>query len=233
MIAIIPARGGSKGLPGKNIKNLNGKPLIAYTIEAAINSEYISDVIVTTDDIKIAEIAKKYGAKVPFIRPDNLAEDNSSAIDVYIHAIEFLMNENKCGIDNFIVLLPTAPLRNENHINEAVEMFYSENAFSLISVYEAEIPPSWYYKLDDNNRLNNAEFDKLNALSNRQENCKYYIPNGAIYILNYKGLKDNRTYYSVNTIPYIMGRENSVDIDTPIDFEFAEFLLNRVKNRSI
>jgi len=229
MIAIIPARGGSKGLPGKNIKNLNGKPLIAYTIEAAIRSKKISEVIVSTDDIEIAAVSKKYGAKVPFIRPDYLAGDNSSAIDVYLHAVEFLMKEQNEKIDKFAVFLPTAPLRDENHIDEAILNFEREKAFSLISVCEAEIPPSWYYQLDDNYRMYNAGFDKNKAMSNRQNNNKYFVPNGAIYILDYNGLRKNRTYYSDNTISYVMEREASVDIDDIIDFQFAEFLISKRK----
>lgn len=226
MYAIIPARGGSKGLPGKNIMILNGKPLISYTIEAAMKSKNISEVIVSTDDLKIAEISKKYGAHVPFIRPDYLSGDNVSAIDVYLHVIEYLIKERKVSIDKFLVLLPTAPLRNESHIDEAIMIFEREQAFSLISVCEAKIPPSWYYRLDENKRLLNADFDKSKALSNRQDNSKYYIPNGAIYILDYKGLKENRTYYSYHTIPYIMKHEDSIDIDHLIDFQFAEFLIS-------
>jgi CMP-N,N'-diacetyllegionaminic acid synthase len=226
MFAIIPARGGSKGLPGKNIMMLNGKPLISYTIEAAMKSKNISEVIVSTDDIKIAEISKKYGASVPFIRPDYLSGDNAGAIDVYLHAIEYLIKERNDKIDKFLVLLPTAPLRNENHIDEAIMLFEREQACSLISVCEAEIPPSWYYRVDENKRLFNAGFDQSKALSNRQDNYKYYIPNGAIYILDYKGLKEDRTYYSNNTIPYVMKHEDSIDIDNLIDFRFAEFLIS-------
>ena len=226
MLAIIPARGGSKGLPGKNIIMLNGKPLISYTIEAAIKSKNISEVIVSTDDLKIAEISKKYDASVPFIRPDNLSGDNVSATDVYLHAIEYLIKERNYKVDKFLVLLPTAPLRNENHVDEAIMIFEREQAFSLISVCESKIPPGWYYRLDKNKRLFNAGFDNSKALSNRQDSYKYYVPNGAIYILDYNGLKKTGTYYSNNTIPYIMKEEDSIDIDNLIDFKFAEFLIS-------
>lgn len=226
MVAIIPARGGSKGLPGKNIMKLNGKPLIAYTIEAAMKSKNVSQVIVSTDDIKIAEISKMYGARVPFIRPDSLSTDDASCIDVYLHAIEYLIAEQNEPIEKFLVLLPTAPLRNEKHIDDAIMTFEKKQAFSLVSVCEAQIPPSWYYKANDNGRLCHAGFDNAAALLNRQMNCKYYIPNGAIYILDYDGLRKERTYYSDNTIPYIMKREDSIDIDHLIDFRFAEFLIS-------
>lgn len=120
MLAIIPARGGSKGLPGKNIKELNGKPLIAYAIEAALDSKYIDRVLVTTDSDDIAKVAKMYGADVPFKRPDELSSDTASAIDVYLHAIEFVMNTQDVKIEKFMVLLPTAPMRTSKHIDSAV-----------------------------------------------------------------------------------------------------------------
>ena len=111
MIAFIPARGGSKGVPGKNIKELCGKPLIAYTIEAALKAEKIDRVIVTTDDEDIAKVAREYGAEVPFMRPDYLASDTSSAVDVYLHAAEFVMDETGEKLDKFMVCLPTVPCR--------------------------------------------------------------------------------------------------------------------------
>lgn len=225
MIAIIPARGGSKGLPGKNIRDLCGKPLIAYTIEAALKSKYIEKVIVTTDSEEIVSVAKKYGAEVPFIRPKDLSSDTAKAIDVYLHATEYLMNKTQNKIDKFMVLLPTAPLRTEKHINEAFEKFIAAKAVSLISVKEAEIPVTWYMDKDENDYIYNAGFGVGNAVTNRQVNVKYYIPNGAIYILDYKLLKEKRTYYCENTIGYIMRPEESVDIDTLTDFKYAEFLM--------
>ena len=231
MIAIIPARGGSKGLPGKNIKQLDGKPLIAYTIEAALKSKYIDRVIVTTDSKEIADIAMKYGAEVPFMRPDALATDTATAIDVYIHAVEFLMDEMKDKIEEFMVLLPTAPMRTEIHIDNAVEFFYNNKATTLISVKEAETPITWYLNRDVTNRISNAGFGVGNAVTNRQVNTKYYIPNGAIYILNYNLLKSKRTYYCDNTVGYEMSAEDSVDIDTLLEFRFAEMLMRERKNK--
>ena len=124
MIALIPARGGSKGLPGKNIKNLCGKPLIAHTIGAALNASGIDRVVVTTDSEEIAEIAKQYGAEVPFLRPEELAGDTSSAVDVYLHAVDFLQKESGQEIQKFMVLLPTAPLRGSENIEQALKEFY-------------------------------------------------------------------------------------------------------------
>lgn len=225
MLAIIPARGGSKGLPGKNIKELNGKPLIAYTIESALKSKYIDRVIVTTDVDDIAKVARQYGADVPFIRPAYLASDTASAIDVYLHATEFVMEETGAKIDKFMVLLPTTPMRTNKHIDNAVEFFNAKQAITLISVKEAETPVTWYMNRDENDRIVNAGFGAGNAITNRQVNVKYYIPNGAIYILDYNLLKNNRTYYCGNTVGFEMSADDSVDIDTLTEFKFAEMII--------
>lgn len=227
MLAIIPARGGSKGLPGKNIKPLNGKPLIQYTVEAALRSDAIDRVIVTTDDRAIADTAKVAGAEIPFIRPDFLASDTASAVDVYIHAVEYMEKESGNKIDRFMVLLPTAPLRTEKHIDEAYDLFCSTKAETLISIKEAENPPTWFLEMNDK-KIYNAGFGNIAGIvSNRQVSNTYYVPNGAIYILDYKLLKERRTYYSDNTVGYVMSRKDSADIDTIDDFEYAEYLLKK------
>ncbi|MCR4567693.1 MAG: acylneuraminate cytidylyltransferase family protein [Pseudobutyrivibrio sp.] len=230
MIAIIPARGGSKGVPGKNIKEICGKPLIAWTIEAALKADCIDRVIVTTDDEAIAKVAKEYGAEVPFMRPAELSSDTASAIDVYIHATEFVMNETGDKLDKFMVLLPTVPLRTEKHIDEAYQQFLADGATTLISFAEAEVPASWYHKLNEKGRVENAGFGQGITMTNRQNNETYIIPNGAIYILDYELLKEKRTYYCDNTVAYIMSREDSIDIDYPIDFEFAKCLMEKKHN---
>ena len=227
MIALIPARGGSKGVPGKNIKPINGKPLIAYTIEAALGAKSIDRVIVTTDDENIANVAKEYGAEVPFMRPAELASDTAAAPDVYIHAVEFIMNETGESIENFLVLLPTAPLRTAAHIDEAVELFNKEKARTLLSMTETETPVTWIHYKDENGRVHNAGFGAGDVMKNRQTNETYIIPNGAIYVLSYSLLKEARTYYCDNTIAYVMPREASIDIDYPIDFEIAEMFLKK------
>lgn len=230
MIAFIPARGGSKGVPGKNIKEICGKPLIAWTIEAAKKAKGIDRVIVTTDDEAIAAVAREYGAEVPFMRPAELSSDTASAIDVYLHATEFVMNETGEQIEKFMVLLPTVPLRTEKHIEEAMAQFKADNATTLISFAEAEVPASWYHVTDDNGRVHNAGFGTGVTMSNRQNNETYIVPNGAIYILDYELLKTKRTYYCDNTVAYIMNREDSIDIDYPIDFEFAKCLMEKRVN---
>ena len=227
MIALIPARGGSKGLPGKNIKNLCGKPLIAHTIGAALNASGIDRVVVTTDSEEIAEIAKQYGAEVPFLRPEELAGDTSSAVDVYLHAVDFLHKEIGQEIQKFMVLLPTAPLRGSENIEQALKEFYEKKAETLISMKEAETPISWYYGMNEEGRVKNLGFDGQNAVKNRQVNNVYYIPNGAIYILDTRLLREKRTYYSDNTVAYLMSQEESVDIDCALDFKIAELLLSQ------
>lgn len=229
MIAIIPARGGSKGVPRKNIKDLCGKPLISYTIEAALKAEGIERVIVNTDDEEIAAVAKQYGAEVPFLRPAELATDTAAAADVYIHTIEYLMKEQGEEINQFMVLLPTTPLRTCRHIEEAMRLFSKENATTLVSMTAAETPVTWYYKKDEFGRVENAGFGSGNAIANRQVSEQYYVPNGAIYILDYKLLKEKRTYYSQNTITYVMSAEDSIDIDTMFDFEMASFMMGKRK----
>lgn len=227
MIAIIPARGGSKGLPDKNILEFNGKPLIVHAIEGALNAKSIDRVIVTTDSKKIADIAAQAGADVPFLRPAELATDDAKAVDVYLHTIEYLMKTEKTKIEKFMVLLPTAPLRTARHIDEAVELLKKENADTLVSMKVAETPISWYFEKNENGRVKNANLGQGSALNNRQIEKEYYVPNGAIYILDYKLLKEKRTYYSENTVSYNMSSEESIDIDTKYEFDFAEFLAKR------
>ena len=141
MIAPIPARGGSKGLPGKNTMLLVGKPLIAYAIESALNSKYISEVYVSTDSKEIAEIAKKYGAKVPFLRPMYLATDEALAVDTYIFMLDKWQESGK-NVDSLIILQPTSPLRTSANIDEAIELFHSKNGSSVISYTEESHPIS-------------------------------------------------------------------------------------------
>lgn len=225
MIAIIPARGGSKGLPNKNIRDLCGKPLIAYTINTALEAKSISRVIVSTDNFEIAEIALEYNAEVPFMRPMELATDKSLVIDTYIYTIDKLNENAKYTIKDFVVLQPTTPLRNSEDIENAIRLFKKKKADSVISYYEAIHPPVWAKRIN-NQKLENY-FNIDSELKNRQEIEPAYFPNGAIYIFNYRFLKSTKSYFSEKTYPYIMPRERSVDIDTIEDFEYVEFLLRK------
>lgn len=223
MLAIIPARSGSKGVPKKNIKELAGAPLISYTIKAAKKSEFITRVIVSTDSEEIADVARKYGAEVPFLRPAELATDDAKAIDVYLYTIERLNLENDEQINEFLVLLPTSPLRNYMDIDQAIKIFKKKNADSVISVTETEYPPQWIKRISEKGILEDY-IQGMNNL-NRQEYEKTYIPNGAIYIFKYNVLKKEYNYYTDKTYPYIMPNIRSIDIDTPLDFMIAEYLI--------
>lgn len=228
MIAIIPARGGSKGLPNKNIKLLGGMPLICHSIKAALASNLINRVIVSTEDKKIASIAKDCGAEVPFMRPVNLANDTSKVIDTYLHVVDMIAKENSKPIESFVALLPTTPLRTRENIDEAIEIFNDKSADSVVSVTEAPAPLQWHMYINDQEILKNY-LPEFNVLKNRQEDKKTYVPNGAIYVFRTEVLRSTRQYYTKKTYPYIMLREQSVDIDDLLDFEWAEFLLNRNK----
>lgn len=223
MISIIPARGGSKGLPGKNILPLCGKPMIAYTIEAAKQSKYIDRVIVSTDDQKIADIALQYGAEVPFLRPDFLASDTAQAVDNYIYTIERLSKEWNTPIEEFVVLQPTSPLRIAEDIDGAIEMFMEKQADSVISYTPEAHPVRWHKYLDENNAFVDI-FDT--TIANRQDLKTSYYPNGAVYVFRYSIIKE-RIYYTDKSYGFVMPRVRSIDIDYKEDFDYVEFLMSR------
>lgn len=224
MIALIPARGGSKGLPRKNILDFGGKPLIAHTIEAARNARGISEIIVSTDDSEIADVAIRHGANVPFLRPADLATDSSRAIDVYNYTLNRVEKEREITIPTLVVLLPTCPLRTAKDIENALELFKTKGADSVVSYVEEHHPVWWHKGITDDLQF----FDLFPdiELKNRQEFQKSYYPNGAIYIFKTELLKQG-VYYTPNSYAYIMPRERSVDIDTMEDFELAEYYLKR------
>lgn len=226
MLAIIPARGGSKEIPGKNIKLLCGKPLIVYTIEAAMAAKSVDRIILSTDDPEIAKIAGKYDVEIPFMRPAHLAKDDSLAIDNYIYTIDRLNAISSTQYNEFVVLQPTSPLRSVSDIDNAIKLFHEKNADSLISVCEASHPPLWAKKIDLLGRL--EEYFNINiGNKNRQELEMAYMPNGTIFILKLSLLKKLYSYYSDNTYAFIMPPERSLDIDALLDFEFAEFLMRK------
>lgn len=223
MIAIIPARGGSKGLPGKNIRQMNGKPLIAYAIEEALKAKHIDRVIISTDDEEIARIAVEYGAELPFMRPAELASDTAMAVDNYIYTIGRLEKESGKPIDAFVVLQPTSPLRIAEDIDGAVELFEDKNADSVISYCQEAHPVTWHKFLDEEGHFVDI-FDS--NIKNRQDNRVSYYPNGAVYVFRTSIIRERR-YYTSNSYAYIMPRKRSIDIDFIEDFEYAEFLLSR------
>ncbi len=222
MIAIIPARCASKGLPGKNIKDLLGKPMIAYTIEEALKSTYITDVIISTDCEKIEKVAIEYGAKSLFLRPKYLASDSAKAIDNYIYTIDRLNDEFGYNIKDFAVLQPTSPLRVAKDIDHAINLFKKKDADSVISYTEEQHPIEWHKYITSEGKFENLFEDE--KLLNRQAFKKSYYPNGAVFVFKYHLIKQEK-YYSQNSFGYIMPRLRSVDVDTLDDFKYIEFLM--------
>lgn len=225
MLAIIPARGGSKGIPRKNIKMLCDKPLIAYTIEAAIASKSIDRIVLSTDDPEIAKTSSKYDIDIPFMRPKELAQDDSLAIDNYIYTIERLNKELDNNYEEFVVLLPTVPLRTSKDIDKSIELFSQKNADSVISCVALDHPIEWIFDIDNNGVIKRNNKVDIKKMMNRQESKPSYIPNGAVFVFKYSLLKEKYSYYSEKTYAYVMPPERSVDIDTESDFKFAEFLI--------
>jgi CMP-N,N'-diacetyllegionaminic acid synthase len=221
VLAIIPARSGSKGLTGKNVKILLDKPLICHTIDEAKKSKFIDRVFVSTDDKNIAQIAIECGAECPFLRPDHLASDDSLANDTYIFMLEKLSIEYDINVSEFIVLQPTSPLRTVIDIDGAIELFKEKNADSVISYTEEIHPISWHKYLNENSQFIEI-FDQ--KMANRQEHRKSYYPNGAIYIFK-KEIIFQGKWYTDKSFAYLMLRSKSIDIDTIDDFMYAEFLL--------
>jgi len=226
IIGIIPARGGSKGIRKKNIVDLAGKPLIAYTIEQAKGSKYIDKIIVTTDDEEIADISRSLGAEVPFSRPKALATDEAKGIDVVLHAITWF-DSNEESFDIVMMLQPTSPLRLSEDIDKAIEVLFLKNAMAIVSVCKSEHHPLWSNTLpEDSNMKNFINPEYMNK--NRQELPVFYRLNGAIYLSFCNYMKDRKSFYGENTFAYIMPEERSIDIDNMLDFKLAELLLNSV-----
>ena len=222
IIAIIPARSGSKGIPRKNIRLLAGKPLIGYSIEATLTSK-IDIVIVSTEDEEIAEISRKYGAEV-IDRPEELARNETPTIDVIFHVLEILKMKNYKP-DIVVLVQPTSPLRNAEDIGNAINLFLDSDCESVVSVCEVEHPPYWSFRIDGG--FLKSLFDKRYLRMRRQDLEKVYIPNGAIYVSAPQTLYEYKSFYCNHIIPYIMPIERSVDIDNEVDFILAELLLRR------
>lgn len=223
-IAIIPARSGSKGVEDKNIKDLNGKPLIAHTIEFSLSSKIIDYTLVSTDSEKYAQIARDYGAETPFIRPKELAQDNSKGIDVFLHAIDWI--EGNIQKAHYIFTLqPTTPFREITDIENIVRLYKEKQPEAVISVCEVEHPPEWIYHLGEDYRLTNLLNKK--PPQNRQECQKYYRLNGAYYFSTILSLLKNKSFLTEKSIGYVMPIEKSIDIDSELDFRWAEFILKQ------
>ncbi len=228
ILGIITARGGSKGIPRKNIKELNGKPLIAYTIEAAQKSGIFDRIILSTDDLEIAEVAKKYGCEVPFMRPAELAQDGTPHLPVMQHAVSWLKEKENYNPDLVAILQPTAPLRQSWHIKEAFDLLVKKEADSVVAV--SEIPghysPYWAVVVDENNLGKLFNGDPIRNRIPRRQSLpqKTYSHCGALYMFKTKFLfdEDNPNFYGDKVAIYPMEEKYSINIDTPDDWKIAE-----------
>lgn len=227
-LAIIPARSGSKGVKNKNIRLLNGKPLLAYSIEAAISSGLFTEIMVSTDSDEYAEIAKSYGAKVPFLRSDSNSTDSASSWDM---VSEVIQNYKMIGstFDNVCLLQPTSPLREASDIKNAYELFYDKDANSVIGVCEMEHSPIVCMQVNDDCSMGEFILDSKPG-TNRQSVEKYYRINGAIYIVKISMLESIQDLYMDRCFTYIMDEKKSIDIDTEFDFFVSEKIMNLLHN---
>lgn len=216
-LAVITARGGSKGLPRKNVLIAGGKPLVAWTVEAAISAECVSRVVLSSDDEEIMAAAMAAGCDVPFSRPSDLASDTASSIDVLLHALDQLP-----GFEYVVLLQPTSPLRTAEDIDAAFELMLDRGAPSCVSVCEADQSPYWMYKIESGDKIQRilSEFD---VSTRRQDLPPIYVLNGAIYIAKIDWLRVNKSFIGGETVAYLMPKERSLDIDTAQDFEIFKF----------
>jgi len=219
ILAIIPARGGSKRIPKKNIKKLGGKPLIAYTIDSAIKSKRLTDFVVSTENEEIHDIALKYGAKV-VERPKILATDWAKTIDVVLDII----NKEECDI--VVLLQPTCPLRTSQDIDNAIDVFLRNKCDSVISMVEAGANQCWLMKIKGNKFLTPV-FGHKYFNQRSQDLPKMYVPNGSIYVSTPQILRKYKSFYTNKVLPYIMPRERSIDIDDKDDWILAEVTIQK------
>jgi CMP-N,N'-diacetyllegionaminic acid synthase len=228
ILAVITARGGSKGLPGKNIRPLLGKPLIAWTIEKALASNYLDRIIVSTDDKEIAEIAKNSGAEVPFLRPDELASDYANSVDVVIHAINFLKDKGE-EFDYIALLEPTSPLRKDGDVDKAIETLVDagDRADSLVSLGKIALEHPWVAKKVEKSGYMAPFVESIGKVVRRQELKDAFFPYGVIYLSSVSSLLEHRTFYPERTLPLFIERWQCYEIDDICDFISVEAILNR------
>lgn len=223
-LGLVVARGGSKGLPGKNLVPLCGKPLIVYTIEAARAARALHRTILSSDDPAIIRVARAASCEAPFVRPAELAADRSSTVDVALHALDWLERHEGWRADLLVLLPATAPLRRAEHIDGAVARLLEDGmADAVVAVTEADYPPYWMLSIADG-RLRWI-FPEGARADHRQELPQAYRPNGSIYAIRVEALRAERTFYPARTAPYVMAREQSVNIDAPLDVRLAETLM--------
>lgn len=218
VLAVIPARGGSKGVHNKNIKDLYGKPLIAWTIEEAKKSSYIDRLILSSEDQEIVKVAKEYGCEVPFVRPKELSMDETPGILPVLHALNSLES-----FDYVVLLQPTSPLRNATDIDECIEHCQRADQQSCVSLVEADKTPYWMYQLNGEGKM--IPFINDKEIARRQDAPKSYVLNGAVYVAQTNFILEHESFVTKDTLGYIMPKERSHDIDTEMDFKVCEWLI--------
>lgn len=227
ILVVIPARGGSKGIPHKNIKPLNGKPLIHYTIDVARQIVTDEDICVSTDDQEIIKCVENYGLKVPFVRPAELATDTAGTYEVLLHALDFYEKQGKI-FDIVILLQNTSPFRTAEQVNEAIQL-YKEGIDMVVSVKECPANP--YYCVFEENKDGYLHVCKGDGkITRRQDAPKVYEYNGAIYIINSKSLKKMPLYAFPHKVKYVMDAKSSIDLDTMFDWNMAEMTIKERNN---
>ncbi|HTK89993.1 MAG TPA: acylneuraminate cytidylyltransferase family protein [Verrucomicrobiae bacterium] len=226
VLGLVAARGGSKGLPRKNVLPLGGRPLIAWTVEAARAARALTRAIVSSDDAEILACAREAGAETPFVRPAALATDTASTLEVALHALDWLAEHERWHAEVLVLLPATAPLRRAHHIDAAVATLLADATLeAVVAVTEADYPPYWMLTAK-NGRLAWL-FPEGGRVARRQDLPTAFRPNGSIYAVRAAALREQRTFYPRVTAPYAMPREESVNIDSALDFRLAEILLAR------
>jgi CMP-N,N'-diacetyllegionaminic acid synthase len=225
ILGIIPARGGSKGIPRKNIRELAGKPLIAWTIEVAKKSMYIDRLILSSEDKEIIQVAKEWGCEAPFVRPMELAQDDTPGIDPVLHAINELQ-----GYDYVVLLQPTSPLRIVEDIDGCIEKCLKNNVNACVSVTEPSKSPYWMFTINEEEKL----FPLIKAekeISRRQDLPAVYALNGAVYVARCDWLQERKSFITDETLAYVMPYERSFDIDSELDLKICDMLLSSSKEK--
>ena len=223
ILTLITAREGSKRLPGKNIRPLGGKPLIVWSINVAKDITEIVDILVSTDDLKISEVAKNAGEMVPWLRPPELATDTASSVDVCLHALEWYEKENGT-IDGLMLLQPTSPFRSRNTVLRGIELFRKQKHRPIIGVSAAKSHPMWCFKIENGIMRRFIKGEEQHIRS--QDLPPAYMVNGAFYLISPKELREQRLFYTENTVPLIADSpEEGIDIDTEWDWKLAEAII--------
>ena len=230
VVGFIFARGGSKGVPGKNIRPLAGKPLIAYAIETAFQSRFINRVVVSTDNEKIAQVARDFGAEVPFVRPKELAQDNSPEWLAWQHAIRTLKEQdNGRELDVFVSIPPTSPLRAVEDVDNAIQTFLESNVDIVITAKKARRHPSFNMIILDEQNCARLVLPLDKQIIRRQDAPPVYDITTVAYVASPKFIMESKAVFEGKVKTVLIPEERALDIDTELDFQFADFLINRVE----